>query len=178
MSVATPILHMKQLDASPGEKVAVFIPDDELNKSGISKEDVAILGIGGAGMAIIILAGGAVATTALLVSVMTVGSGAILWIKMPATLGTIPGIRTAIKMLPITQAKKDKLLAINWKEKADDYELIVDILVSAGVFLLYGGTLTALIAGGISGLFVSAILRIRSLANKLAKKMESYSLVS
>ena len=163
-----PVLAMKEKMPQAGETIQVFVPDEELNKRGLTNEDAAILGVGSVGMTILLLFGGKIATTALLVSVMAVGSGAILWIKMPEKIEKIPLVGRFVKMLPISREKKKWILELDWKKKADDYELLIDILVSAGVVLIFGTTVTGLLAAGMTGLLVSSIFRIRKVARRVS----------
>jgi hypothetical protein len=133
----------------------------------ITSEDIALVGVGSAGICMIVLVGGAVAGNAVLVSLMTVGSGSILWIKAPKTLGEIPGVKHAIKAMPISAERKERLLAWNWKEALLKHELLFDVLVSAAVFGLFGATLTGLVAAGLTGLSISVMLRGRKIVKKL-----------
>lgn len=162
------IIALEQKLPKTGEEVPVYVANKTLSKQGVTKEDLAIMSIGGTGLGIILLFGGKIATTALLISVMTVGSGAILWIKMPEKVADVPLIGSIIKKLPISKKKKEWILSQNWKEKAEDHELLIDILVSAGVFVLFGSTLTGLVAAGVTGLAVSAIFRVRKIVRRVS----------
>lgn len=46
------------------------------------------------------------------------------------------------------------------RDLVQKYYLLSDILALIGVYILFGGTLTALFAGALSGLFVSILLKV------------------
>jgi hypothetical protein len=132
----------------------------KVDRKGLSDEDWAILGVGGVGIGVIILAGGKVATNALLLSVMSVGSAVILWIKMPPTLGSVGWIQKLVRKSRLKDSTKEKLLAFRWKDWLREHELLMDLLASCGVLFLFGTTLTGLLAAGLTALAISAILRL------------------
>jgi hypothetical protein len=143
----------------PGSKVRVKL-------SSISVEDRLVLAIAGTGATIVLVAGGKIATTALLLSVMTLGSGMILWVKMPNDLGSIPALERALKLLPISKEKRSDILECDWKSVAEKHEVALDIIASIAVFLLYGATLTGLIAAGLTGVGFSVAFKIKSILAK------------
>ncbi len=167
------IVAMDQRMPKTGETTKVFVPNGNLNKQGITSEDLAILAVGTVGMGVLLMFGGKIVTTALLVSVTTVGSGTILWIKMPDKVEDIPLVSTLIKKLPISAEKKLWILEQNWKHKADDYELLIDLLVSIGVVMIFGTTITGLLSAGMTGLMVSGIFRVRKVMRRMAHKVKS-----
>ncbi len=166
------ILAMEQIPTKTDKEIPVYVPNKELNKQGLTQEDLAILGVGGASMSILILFGGKIATTALLVSLVTTGSGAILWIKMPATIRKVPVLGKLIQMLPISDKHKESILNLNWKDKVDKYELLVDLLISAGVVVIFGTTVTGLLAAGMTGLMISSIFRVRKVVRRISFQMK------
>lgn len=139
----------------------------DLNESVVTSEDVALIGVGASGVVLIVLVGGVVAGNAVLISLLSVGSGSILWIKCPKTLGEIPVLKHGIKWLPVKGELKERLLAYDWKAGLLRHELLFDILVSAGVIALFGTTITGLVAAGLTGLSVSVLLRL----SKVTKRM-------
>lgn len=143
----------------PGSKVRVRLKD-------MSAEDRLVLAIAGTGATIILVAGGKIATTALLLSVMTLGSGMILWVKMPRDLGSIPALERVLKLLPISKERRSSILECDWKSIAEKHEVALDIIASIAVFLLYGATLTGLIAAGLTGIGCSIAFKIKHIAAK------------
>jgi len=98
------IVHMDELPIADTE-TPIRISHEELKKSGITSEDLAILAVGGTGLSLIVLAGGAIATTALLVSIMTVG----IWFCMSYALTFAEG-KTAL----VTSIRRISILFTTW----------------------------------------------------------------
>lgn len=146
----------------------------DLTKPVITGEDVALIGVGSSGVLLIVLVGGVVAGNAVLISLLSVGGGSILWIKAPKTLGEIPVLSHGIKWFPMKGELKQRLLAYDWKAGLLRHELLFDILVSAGVIAMFGTTVTGLVAAGLTGLSVSVLLRLSSVAKRLTGAAESF----
>lgn len=145
---------------------------EQLTTESITGEDVALVSVGSAGVILIVLVGGAVAGNAVLISLLSVGSGSILWIKSPKTIGEIPVVSHVAKRLPISPERKKALLSHDWKASVLRHELLLDIAVSLGVVGLFGTTVTGLVAAGLTGLSVSVLLRLSSMAKKVAGNMD------
>jgi hypothetical protein len=129
----------------------------------ITGEDIAIIVVGSTGTMLLILVGGAVAGNAMLISLLTTGSSAILWMKLPGRLRDIPGMRHGLAILPLSEETRERLLASNWKEWLMDHEILMDILATGAIFAVFGTTLTGLMAAGLTDLTISVLMRCRRL---------------
>jgi len=131
----------------------------------VTSEDVALIGVGGAGVCLVVLVGGVVAGNAMLISVLSLGGATILWIKLPSTLEKAPVLSWIVNKLPISAKRKEAILGFEWKPAALKHELLVDLVVSLGAVAMFGLTISGLIAAGFVGLSVSVLLRLRKIAH-------------
>lgn len=159
--MSKPLVVKTDTVPAPGSKIKV-----KLNS--IKSEDRLVLAVAGVGATIIVLAGGKVASTALLLSVMTLGGAIILWIKMPNDLGSVPGLERVLKLLPMGEEKRNEILTCDWKKVAEKHQVAIDVIASLSVFLLYGGTIVGMIAAGLTGLGVSIVFKIKAMVDSHA----------
>lgn len=157
--------------ASPKVVDAERVPEPQL---AITGEDVALIGVGSAGVVLVVLVGGAIAGNAVLLSLLSVGGGAILWIKLPKQVKDVPVLSHGIRVLPLSPALKERILTHDWKASVLKHELLLDIGVSLGVVALLGTTLTGLVAAGLTGLSVSVLLRLSHVAKRVSANAEAF----
>lgn len=140
----------------------------------VTGEDIAMICVGGAAVVGITIVGGAIATNAVLLAMLTIGSAVVLWLKMPAHMQNIWGVRHLLSWL-LPKAAAERALAFNWKNFAMRHELAIDVGVSVGAFFLYGATITGMVAAGLAGLGISVMLRLRKVFNVLLEKAQTFS---
>jgi hypothetical protein len=142
----------------------------ELEASGLTGEDLALLGIAAGTTTMVVLVGGAIVGTAVILATLTVGSAAVIWVKIPPRIEQLSLLRAVIKKIPdaiLSPARKRAMLRWNWKQFVDNHEIAVDIGFSVAVTLMFGLSVTGLVAGSIAGFGVSILLRIRRIYKNL-----------
>jgi len=139
----------------------------------VTGEDIALIGVGGASVCLVVLVGGVVAGNAMLISVLSMGGGTILWIKMPETLEKAPPLRWIVNRLPISAERKAAILSFKWKPALLKHELLTDIAVSLGAIAFFGLTLSGIVAAGFVGVSMSVLLRLRRVVLCLKDRMEA-----
>jgi len=95
--------------------------------------------IGGGAVGCAILAGGTLVLSGVVLGTLAGGSALIIIDKLP-------------KSLPY--------LDIDLKDWALRHQLLIDLIISAGVFLAFGSTATGLVGAGVCGLIVSGGLKL------------------
>lgn len=136
------------------------IEQTETAPTTLEANDIALIGVGGVAFLGVALIGGAIAGNALLVSMLTVGSAVILWMKMPGQLKEMWGIRHLISLL-LSKNAAEKVGSWNWKQFALNHEILLDVTVSVGAFALFGTTVTGILTAAMVGLGISVMLRAR-----------------
>jgi hypothetical protein len=150
-----PVVRLKR-----GEEDTIALKRHE--PQGMDQEDWVITGVAGGTMAIMLIAGGKIVTTALMLSLLTTGGAIILWIKAPSLLNDIPGVGHVLRHVPfISDERRQLLLETNWKHKMEKHEFALDCAVSVGVVGIFGMTATGLIAAGMTGLGISTLFRLK-----------------
>ena len=129
----------------------------------ITSEDLALIGVGSAGVCLVVLVGGVVAGNAMLISVLSLGGATILWIKLPATLEKAPALKWIVSKLPLSEKQKAAICSFEWKPAFLKHELLIDLIVSLGAFAFFGLTIAGMISAGLVGLSISVVLRLRKL---------------
>lgn len=135
-------------------------------------EDLALIAVGGGTLTLAALLGGKMVGAACIVSLLTVGSAAILWIKTPSKIfDTAPG-QLVTRYLPISQEKKQKLRNWDWKEAAERRELLIDAVASLAALAVFGTTITGLIAGGLTALGISVMFRVVKVSKRVMAQVK------
>lgn len=166
------------LDLSPDQyKVLKDSPDNTLHVEvdkleGITKEDISLgLAVGGT-FGLMLLVGGKIIGTALVLSVATIGGAIVLYIKMPEKMAQIRLTNWIISGLPMSENRRNRLLNWDWKQAMERHELAADVVISVGAVFVFGTTLSGLLSATITGLGLSSLLRLRQMYKRARAKME------
>lgn len=129
------------------------------NMGGLTKEDITLgVAVGGT-FGLMILVGGNIIGTALVLSIATIGSATVLYIKLPGRMDEMSVTRAVIRNLPIPEENRQRMLGWDWKKAMERHEIAADVVISVGAVFVLGTTLSGLLSATITGLGFSSMLR-------------------
>lgn len=137
---------------------------------GVNQQDLSLMLAGGGTFAIMLLVGGKIIGTAMLLSVASIGGASVLYIKVPGRMDELGPIAGVIKRLPITKAQKESALNWDWKKAIEKHEVAADIAISVGAVFVFGTSLTGLLSATITGLGMSLMFRIIRMYKRMKNK--------
>lgn len=137
----------------------------------LAKEDLALgIAVGGT-FGLMLLVGGKIIGTALVLSIATIGSATVLYIKLPSRMDEMFVTRTIIKNLPLPKEKRQQMLSWDWKKAMERHEIAADVIISVGAVFVFGTTLSGLLSATITGLGFSTMLRFANTFKRVRANM-------
>ena len=166
------------LDLTPSQyQILKDNPDDALavkveRLEGITKEDITLgVAVGGT-FGLMLLVGGKIIGTALVLSIASIGSAVVLYVKMPGPMEEIRVANWVINRLPMTTERRKRLLNWDWKKAMERNEIAADVIISVGAVFVFGTTLSGLLSATITGLGISTMLRFMRMYKRGKAKLE------
>jgi hypothetical protein len=150
----------KVLDSRRGKATAV-------QAEGITNQDIALGAAVGSTFGFMLLVGGKIIGTALVLSIASIGGATILYIKLPSKAEESGVMASIVSKLPISRERRQRLLSWDWKKSMERHEIACDVAISVGAVFVFGTTLSGLLAAAVTGIGFSAMIRVVNICKRL-----------